>query len=132
MSFQIGLTPNRRAAARFIARVRRSLLQALAEEEARSGRTQSDLARALAVNRSVIHRQLRGKMDLSLGRVAELAWALEREPCFELRRMEVERGCSAPATASNLQSPIIKATIGRTSGSTTLGTSISSFGKVAA
>ena len=60
-SFQISVTPSRRAAARFVIRVRRALLKALAEEKARRGLSQSEMARLIGVHRSVIHRELRGQ-----------------------------------------------------------------------
>lgn len=84
-SFQITLTPKRRAATRFIVGVRRSLQRAFADQRTEDGLTQSDLARRLDVHRSVITKELRGQKDISLGRVAELSWALGREPHFELR-----------------------------------------------
>ena len=84
MSFRITISPKDQAAGRFVSRVRRELQNALAEEARRRGLTQSDLARAIGVNRSVISRELRGHKDLSLSRVAELAWALGRRPVFEL------------------------------------------------
>jgi transcriptional regulator with XRE-family HTH domain len=64
--------------------MRRELQKALAEEAQKRGLTQSDLALAIGVNRSVISRELRGHKDLSLSRVAELALALGRRPVFEL------------------------------------------------
>jgi transcriptional regulator with XRE-family HTH domain len=85
MSFQILLSPSRRAAARFISDVRRKLLMALAQESSSSGLTQSDLAREINVHRSVINRELRGYKDITLGRVAELAHAMGREVVFELK-----------------------------------------------
>ena len=84
MSFQVSITPSQRAAGRFVARVRRSIQKALAEETQKNGITQSDLARAIGVNRSVISREIRGHKDLTLSRVAELAWALGRKPSLEL------------------------------------------------
>ena len=84
MSFRLPMSPEDRAAGRFVSRVRRGLQQALAEEAKRRGLSQSDLARAIGVNRSVISRELRGHKDLSLSRVAELAWAMGRRPVFEL------------------------------------------------
>ena len=84
MSFRITISPEDQAAGRFVSRVRRELQKALAEEARKRGLTQSDLARAIGVNRSVISRELRGHKDLSLSRVAELAWALGRRPVFEL------------------------------------------------
>jgi transcriptional regulator with XRE-family HTH domain len=84
MSFQISITPNRRVAGRFIAAVRRSIQKALVEERAKRGLTQADIARAIGVHRSVVNRELVGRKDITLGRVAELAWALGRIPKIEL------------------------------------------------
>ena len=84
MSFRITISPKDQAAGRFVSRVRRELQKALAEESQKRGLTQSDLARAIGVNRSVISRELRGHKDLSLSRVAELAWAMGRRPVFEI------------------------------------------------
>lgn len=83
-SFRITISPTRRAAARFVSYVRRSLQQALVEEGRVRGLTQSDIARALDVHRSVINRELRGEKDITLGRVAEIAFVLGRKPQFAL------------------------------------------------
>lgn len=45
------------------------------------------MADALSVNRSVINRQIRGKQDINLGRIAEIAWALGYEPKLDLIRI---------------------------------------------
>jgi hypothetical protein len=95
-SFQITTSPSRRAAARFVTRVRRELLKALAEENARSGLTQSDLARAIGVHRSVINRELRGFKDITLGRVAELSWALGRRASIALPQAVAPAGANVP------------------------------------
>ncbi|MHB2205090.1 helix-turn-helix domain-containing protein [Methylobacterium sp. CM6257] len=92
MSFRITLTPSKRTAGRFIEKVRRALLTALAQEEAANGLTQSDIARSIGVNRSVIHRELRGHKDITLGRVAELAWAMKRKPQILLIPEEAPTG----------------------------------------
>lgn len=97
-SFQITLTPNRRAAARFIGEVRRALQKAYVEEQAAKGLSQSDIARALNVHRSVINRELKGLKDLTLGRVGEIAWALGRKPFFSLEAHQI----SATANFQNL------------------------------
>jgi transcriptional regulator with XRE-family HTH domain len=113
MSFQITVAPSRRAAARFVVSVRRALQKAFVEEQAKTGISQADIARALDVHRSVINRELRGSKDLTLGRVAELAWALGREPFFETRKKimagnhiaKVTQAASAlPSTMKNEQS----------------------------
>jgi plasmid maintenance system antidote protein VapI len=87
-SFRIGVTPSRRAAARFVAHVRRSLQRALVEERDLTGVNQSKIALSLDVHRSVISRELNGLQDITLGRVAELAWAMGREVDFKLVRPE--------------------------------------------
>ena len=83
-SFQITIAPHKRAAARFIAGVRRELQKAFSEEKAKRGLNQSEIGRMLGVHRTVIHRELRGDSDLTLGRVAELACVLGRVPKFSL------------------------------------------------
>lgn len=78
-SFQITLSPSKRVSGRFVYAVRRGLQKALAEEGKKRGLTQAAIAKAIGVNRSVINRELRGEKDITLGRVAELAWALGRK-----------------------------------------------------
>jgi|HubBroStandDraft_4_1064222.scaffolds.fasta_scaffold362163_2 transcriptional regulator with XRE-family HTH domain len=94
-SFQISVSPSRRAAGRFITRVRRAIQKALAEECQQSGLTQSDIARAIGVHRSVVNRELRGQKDMTLGRVAELALALGRTIAFELQKPEITQGSNS-------------------------------------
>lgn len=91
-SFQIAISPSRRAAARFIARVRRALQTAVVEEGERNGITQSEIARSIGVHRSVISRELNGRQDITLGRIAELAWAMGREIEFALVEPKVAAG----------------------------------------
>jgi plasmid maintenance system antidote protein VapI len=61
--------------------------------------TRSDIARALDVHRSVITRQLSGHQDMSLGRVAEIAWTLGYEPEFVMRRRAELDGDNKPVLA---------------------------------
>jgi predicted XRE-type DNA-binding protein len=96
-SFQIGISPSRRAAGRFISRVRRSLQRALMEEGERSGINQSKIADAIGVHRSVISRELNGRQDITLGRLAELAWAMGREIELSLPIAEQTEGANTPA-----------------------------------
>jgi transcriptional regulator with XRE-family HTH domain len=103
-SFQISITPSRRVAARFVTAVRRKILKALEEEGQKTGLKQTDIARAIGVHRSVINRELRGKKDLTLGRLAELAWALGREPSFELPIAKVQVGSNLPPPAPTVTS----------------------------
>jgi len=98
-SFQISITPSRRVAARFITAVRRKILKALEEENKKRGLKQTDLARAINVHRSVINRELRGKKDMTIGRVAELGWALGRVPTFDLPERTIRDGSNLPTPA---------------------------------
>lgn len=91
-SFRTTLTPPKRAAARFVVGVRRAIQKALADEGKRSGLTQSAIANSIGVHRSVINREVRGASNMTLGRVAELAWAMGLEPKFELRRPTHQEG----------------------------------------
>jgi plasmid maintenance system antidote protein VapI len=109
-SLQITISPDKRAAARFIGKVRRAIQKAYIEEQRKRGISQSDIARALGVHRSVINRELRGFKDLTLGRVAELAWALGRQPTFTLEERVSAAGQNSiviappPISTDNAQS----------------------------
>lgn len=83
-SLKITITPEKRAAARFIGSVRRAIQKAYVEEQRKRGLSQSDIARELKVHRSVINRELRGFKDMTLGRVAQFAWVFGRKPAFNL------------------------------------------------
>jgi transcriptional regulator with XRE-family HTH domain len=91
-SFQITLTPSKRAAGRFVSSVRRGLQRAFAEEQGKRGITQAEIARIIGVNRSVIHRELMGQKDITLGRVAELASALGRKAVIEFQELAQSAG----------------------------------------
>lgn len=95
-SFRITIAPHRRAAARFISGVRRELQEAFSEEKVKRGLNQSEIARMLGVHRTVVHRELRGQSDLTLGRVAELAYALGRIPGFSLDEVTITDGQNIP------------------------------------
>jgi hypothetical protein len=87
-SFRTSLTPNKRVAARFVVGVRRALLKALTD----SGLTQTAIANALGIHRSVVNRELRGSQNLTLSRVGELAWAMGLEPKLTFERPPVADG----------------------------------------
>jgi plasmid maintenance system antidote protein VapI len=100
-SFQITLTPSRRAATRFIGQVRRALQKAYIEEQAAKGMSQSDIARALKVHRSVINRELKGLKDITVGRVGELAWVLGRKPLLSLEVSQQSAGANSATGQSS-------------------------------
>lgn len=97
-SFQIALSPTKRAAGRFVLAVRRNLQRAFVEENKRRGLTQSQIARELGVHRSVINRELRGAKDLTLSRVAELAYAMGRKTILSFPERQIAADANhAPA-----------------------------------
>ena len=93
-SYRIAIDPNRRAAARFVGQVRRALQKAFVEEQQARGLTQAEIARQLKVNRSVIHRELKGFKDITLGRIGELAWAMGRKPSFSVEEFVLQAGAN--------------------------------------
>jgi hypothetical protein len=97
-SFQIALKPQRRAAARFVAHVRDVLQRRIVD----SGRPQAQIAQAIDVHRSVLNRELRGRRDISLSRIAEIAWALGDEVRFDL--VPIEAKGNRPAVAAGVDS----------------------------
>lgn len=93
MSFQIAISPTRKAAARLVGSVRRKLQWAFAENPQVS---RSEIADRIGVHRSVITRQLNGRADISLSRVAEIAHALGYEAQFHLRKSNAVEGSNLP------------------------------------
>jgi transcriptional regulator with XRE-family HTH domain len=81
-SFRLKIDPKRRAVARFVMTVRDELQRALAEEAARTGLTKSEVANRLGIHRSAISRRIKGTDNLSLTSVAEMMWAMDRDPIF--------------------------------------------------
>lgn len=99
-----------RSAGRLIGRIRSELLKATLEEHTDAGTTVQALADKLLLERSVINGQLSGHRPLSLRLIADLAWALNREVVFEIRKPEWTPGQnSAPevSTASSRQPTVI-------------------------
>lgn len=101
MSYELKIDPKKRAASRFIGKVRKALIMAALDEKAATGVNQQKLAAALGVNRSVINRMLKGESNLTLRSVGELAWALGYEPEITMKRK------SLPVSATN-QSVIVE------------------------
>jgi len=81
-----------RRVSRFIGQVRAELQRAFASEKASRKITQQQIATMIGVHRSVINRQLMGLENLTLRRVAELAWALGWEIVFVLRKRTAQEG----------------------------------------
>jgi transcriptional regulator with XRE-family HTH domain len=82
------------------------LLRAVTEEK-QAGLTQQELARRLQDKRSNVNRQLSGEDEITLRSLADLAWALDREITFELRRPGGTAGQNiAPLTSTVGHKPI--------------------------
>lgn len=86
MSYELKIDPRKRAAGRFIGKVRKALISAAVDEKKSSGLTQQQVASAIGVNKSVINRLLRGNANLTLRSVAEIAWAMGWDPDFTLKK----------------------------------------------
>lgn len=100
MSYRLRIAPRQRKAGRFIGQVRDAFLRAISDDKSSGGRiTQQSIAQKLGVDRSVVNRWLTGEANLTLRSIADLAWALNRDLIFELRR-PVERDGSNVVTLS--------------------------------
>jgi predicted XRE-type DNA-binding protein len=112
MSYQYDIGEKGRKISRFLGKVRRELQCALDHEKITRKLSQQQIANLLGVNRSVINRQfLGGGGNLTLRRVAELAWALGWEIVFELRKPHVLHGqnhlIAPPKTYSIDNAPLV-------------------------
>ena len=96
-SFHFDIGGRARNAGRFIGRVRGELLRALSERKNEGGLSQEALARKLDTERSLINRQLSGESNLTLRSLADLAWAMDLEISFELKKPATEAGQNQPA-----------------------------------
>jgi transcriptional regulator with XRE-family HTH domain len=101
-SFHFEIGSRARQAGRFIGRVRSELLRALSEKKAETGLSQQALARKLDVHRSLINRQFSGESNLTLRSLADLAWAMDMEISFELKKPITDFGQNQPATTSTV------------------------------
>jgi transcriptional regulator with XRE-family HTH domain len=106
--FHFDIGGRARHAGRFIGRVRAELLRALSERKADSGLSQQALARKIDTDRAQINRQLSGEANLSLRSLADLAWAMDMEISFELKKPVAKAGQNQPMTTSTLTHGQIK------------------------
>jgi hypothetical protein len=100
--FHFDIGNRARHAGRFIGRVRGELLRALAEKKAKTPLPQQVLAEKLGIQRTLINRQLSGEADLSLRSLADLAWAMDMEISFELKKPQAKAGQNQPMTTSTV------------------------------
>jgi hypothetical protein len=70
--FRIDLEPKRVAATDFIGSVRRDLKQAIAD----SGMTTIQIAQKIGVYPNFLFDELNGGRDITVGRIAEICWAI--------------------------------------------------------
>jgi transcriptional regulator with XRE-family HTH domain len=100
--FHFDIGERARHAGRFIGRVRGELLRALSERKREGGFSQQSLARKLDAERAQINRQLSGEANLTLRSLADLAWAMDLEISFELKKPAAEAGQNQPMTTSTV------------------------------
>ena len=94
-----------RRASRFIGHVRAELQRALVAEKASRKISQQQIATMIGTSRSVINRQFLGFENLTLRRVAELAWALGWEIVFYLRKPQVVAVSAIPIQGQQIPRP---------------------------
>jgi hypothetical protein len=92
-----------RKVSRFIGHVRAELRRALVAEKASRKITQQKIATMIGTNRSVINREIMGFENLTLRRVAELAWALGWDIVFELRKPQALAAPTIPIPQTEAQ-----------------------------
>jgi transcriptional regulator with XRE-family HTH domain len=102
-SFHFDIGARARNAGRFIGRVRGELLRALSERKSEGGLSQEALARKLDTERSLINRQFSGESNLTLRSLADLAWAMDLEISFELKKPATEAGQNQPVQNLSLE-----------------------------
>jgi transcriptional regulator with XRE-family HTH domain len=106
--FHFDIGERARHAGRFIGRVRGELLRALSERKSESGFSQEALARKLDIKRSLINRQFSGETNLTLRSLADLAWAMDLDISFELKKPVAKAGQNQPMTTSTVRHGQIK------------------------
>ena len=71
-------------------------MRALSQRKSEGGLPQQALAEKLGMQRSLINRQLAGEANLSLRSLADLAWAMDMEISFELKKPMANAGQNQP------------------------------------
>jgi transcriptional regulator with XRE-family HTH domain len=102
-SFHFDIGSRARQAGRFIGRVRGEFLRALSEKKAEAGFSQQAMAQKLDVHRSLINRQFSGEAPLTLRSLADLAWAMDMEISFELKKPIARAGQNQPAATTTIK-----------------------------
>jgi hypothetical protein len=100
-SFQFGISERDLAVSLTIHKIRDRLQRAFLEEKQNKKFTQAQLARKLGADRSTINRQLMGRENIGLKRLAEFVWALDREVIFEMPKSSVPHGSNQPSQSTS-------------------------------
>ena len=77
-------------------------MRALSERKSDAALSQQGLARKLDTERALINRQLSGEANLTLRSLADLAWAMDMEISFELKKPLPKAGQNQPMTTSTV------------------------------
>ena len=99
MSFQLGLDKFEKAFGHFMREVSVSISETFKQEAEARGLTQTDIARELGIDASVVSRRLAGGGNLTLRSVCDLFTAMDRSPLsnFELYHQDI-----APISATSV------------------------------
>lgn len=101
MSYRINIDPKSRKSARFISTVQNEIRKAYTY----SGKKQIEIARILGVDKSDIHRRLKGSANLTARSIAEMAYALDMKIIFALEPLAPEEGVNIPYRPSEDDCP---------------------------
>jgi hypothetical protein len=93
-SFQFDIGGRARKSGRFVQHVRTELLKIASLREQTQGVTPQAVAERLQIERAEVDRQLSGEQPLTLGNIADLAWALGAEVIVAIREDRSDR-CGA-------------------------------------
>ncbi|MFK5599939.1 hypothetical protein ACFZ8E_23525 [Methylobacterium sp. HMF5984] len=94
--FYLDIDPREETQANYMALVRAKLQAAYVQAKHIRGETLQSIADKLGVNKSVIYRQLSGEANLTVKTIADLSWALNKEPVFDL----IDRGAREVKTSA--------------------------------
>ena len=93
-SFELEIDEKSLAGSSFMALVAREIRRAVAAEKSARKLTQQVIAEKIGTSRAVVNREIQGLENLTARRIGELLWAIEWEPCFEVRKIETDDGCN--------------------------------------
>jgi transcriptional regulator with XRE-family HTH domain len=105
-SSNLHISPRRRIFTRFLGIIQHAILEALDEEHKNRGLTRAEMARILGTNKGFITKKLNGTSNMTIETIADLAFALDRDPDFSLTPRSAAAGANrASATVQAATTP---------------------------